>query len=118
MRDKGRKDGYSSSNYGDYKPTISRNNEYHPQSVLDFSNGDKTIESEHPTQKPLSLIRYLVRTYSNENDLVFDGYSGSGTTAAACIKEKRRFIGAEMNKEYFDLSIKRLDDLKKQPELF
>jgi len=90
----------------------------HPQSVIDISNGDRQNESDHPTQKPLDLIRYLVRTYSNENDLVFDGYSGSGTTAAACIKEKRRFIGAEMSKDYFDKSVQRLELLISQPELF
>lgn len=90
----------------------------HPQSVIDISNGDRQNESEHPTQKPLDLIRYLIRTYSNENDLVFDGYSGSGTTAAACIKEKRRFIGSELSKEYFDKSVERLELLRSQPELF
>lgn len=90
----------------------------HPQSVIEFTNGDRTNESDHPTQKPLDLMRYLVRTYSNENDLVFDGYSGSGTTAAACIKEKRRFIGSELSKEYFDKSVERLELLRSQPELF
>ena len=60
----------------------------------------------------------LILTYSNENDLVFDGYSGSGTTAAACIKEKRRFIGSELSKEYFDKSVERLELLRSQPELF
>ena len=90
----------------------------YPQSVLDFTNGDRTSESDHPTQKPLDLMRYLVRTYSNEGDLVFDGYSGSGTTAAACIKEKRRFIGSELSKEYFDLSVKRLEQIRAKPELF
>lgn len=72
----------------------------------------------HPTQKPIELFIHLVRMYSNENDLVFDGYSGSGTTAAACIKEKRRFIGSELSKEYFDKSVKRLELLRSQPELF
>lgn len=72
----------------------------------------------HPTQKPIELFIHLIRMYSNENDLVFDGYSGSGTTAAACIKEKRRFIGSELSKEYFDLSVKRLEEIRAKPELF
>jgi site-specific DNA-methyltransferase (adenine-specific) len=118
MRDKGIKGSRTTTNYGTFKPTVSKNDTYFPQSVLDFTNGDRTKEADHPTQKPLDLMRYLVRTYSNENDLVFDGYSGSGTTAAACIKEKRRFIGSEMSKEYFDKSVERLELLRSQPELF
>lgn len=90
----------------------------YPQSVLDFTNGDRQSQSDHPTQKPLDLIRYLVKTYSNENETVFDGYSGSGTTAAACLKENRQFVGSELSKEYFDMSVKRLDEIIRQPELF
>lgn len=119
---KGRKEPQErskNSNYGNFNDLgIHTNNIYYPESVIDFTNGDRTSESDHPTQKPLDLIRYLVKTYSNENETVFDGYSGSGTTAAACLKEKRNFIGSEMNKEYFDLSVKRLEEIVKQPELF
>lgn len=117
MKDKGRKKNGSSSNYRDYKPFVSRNNEYHPQSVLDFTNGDRTKESDHPTQKPLSLIRYLIRTYSNIGDIVFDGYSGSGTTAAGCIVEKRIFKGSEAEEDIFYKSVKRLENYRISPEL-
>ena len=68
--------------------------------------------------KPLDLMRYLVRTYSNENDLVFDGYSGSGTTAIACEIEKRNFIGSELNKQYFDKAEKRYQNFIIQQTLF
>jgi site-specific DNA-methyltransferase (adenine-specific) len=121
MRDKGNKGSNtnrSSTNYGKFNPTVSKNNEYFPQSVLDFSNGDRTNENEHPTQKPIDLIRYLIKTFSNENDLVFDGYMGSGTTAHACILEKRKFIGAETNQEYYQKSIKRLELELSQQKLF
>lgn len=124
LRKKGnRKHDRNGTNYGRFATEGTSNyfddeGKRFPQSVIDFSNGDRTSENDHPTQKPLDLMRYLVRTYSNENDLVFDGYSGSGTTAAACIKEKRRFIGAEMSKEYFDKSVERLELLRSQPELF
>ena len=118
MRMKGSTKGNTTTNYGSFNGKTSVNDTYHPQSVIDFSNGDRTSENDHPTQKPLDLIRYLIQTYSNENETVFDGYSGSGTTAAACIKEKRNFIGSELNKEYFDLSVKRLSELSMQPELF
>lgn len=109
-----------SDNYGKFKEGNTRTipiDKSYPDSVLYFYNESKT-ETEHPTQKPLDLMRYLVRTYSNENDLVFDGYLGSGTTAAACLKEKRRFIGSELSKEYFDLSVKRLEEIRAKPELF
>lgn len=89
-----------------------------PQSIVDFSNGDRTTESDHPTQKPIYLIRYLIRTYSNENDLVFDGYMGSGTTAVACIIEKRNFIGSEISKEYCELAEKRLAPYLQQIQMF
>lgn len=89
----------------------------YPDSVLCF-NSLNVEEIKHPTAKPTELFRYLIKTYSNEGDLVFDGYSGSGTTAAACLKEKRRFIGSELNKEYFDLSVKRLEGIRSKPELF
>jgi site-specific DNA-methyltransferase (adenine-specific) len=116
-----KKGGYDkgSSNYGKYDNRVPKlSDEYYPESVLcNFSNGDRTSENDHPTQKPLELIRYLIQTYSNENDVVFDGYSGSGTTAAACIKERRNFIGSEMNVEYFSQSVKRLEKISMQPEL-
>jgi DNA modification methylase len=114
MRDKGNKGCRTTSNYGKFNPTVSRNDEYFPQSVLDFTNGDRTKENDHPTQKPLDLIRYLILTYSNKGETVFDGYSGSGTTAAACLTEGRKFIGSELNKEYFDKSVLRLKSVPTQ----
>lgn len=62
----------------------------------------------HPTQKPLELIKELIKKHSNENNLVVDCFSGSGTTAMACKETNRNFIGCELNKEYYDKSIKRL----------
>jgi len=109
-----------SNNYGKFKEGNTRTipiDKSYPDSVWYFDNESKT-ETEHPTQKPLELIRYLIQTYSNENDIVFDGYSGSGTTAAACLKENRQFIGSELSKEYFEMSVKRLDEIIRQPELF
>lgn len=108
----------ANNNYGDFGNTIQVATENkHPKSVIYFEQQDPN-KILHPTEKPVDLFRWLLRTYSNENDLVFDGYSGSGTTAAACVKEKRRFIGAEMSKEYFDKSVERLELLRSQPELF
>jgi site-specific DNA-methyltransferase (adenine-specific) len=111
MRDKGNKGGDTTSNYGKFKPSVNTNDLYFPQSVVDFTNGDKTKEADHPTQKPLDLIRYLLLTYSNKGDTVFDGYSGSGTTAHACLKEGRKFIGSELDETYFKKSVQRLQNV-------
>lgn len=73
---------------------------------------------EHPAQKPLSLFKKLVQDYSNENDLVLDCFSGSGTTAVACHNLKRRFICIEKDKDYYEASVKRLEDERKQLFLF
>jgi site-specific DNA-methyltransferase (adenine-specific) len=118
MRDKGNKGSRTTTNYGTFDPTVSRNDEYHPQSVLDFTNGDRTKESDHPTQKPLDLIRYLIKSYSNDGDTVFDGYLGSGTCAHACLVEGRSFVGSEMDAEYFGLIKKRIQNYIKQLPLF
>ena len=63
----------------------------------------------HPTQKPLELIKSMILKHSNMNDLVLDCFSGSGTTAVACNKTGRRFIGCEISSEYFDKSVKRIE---------
>ncbi len=68
----------------------------------------------HPTQKPVDLFRYLIRTYTNEGDTVLDNCSGSGTTAIACIKENRHFICIEKELSYWESSIERVNNLKSQ----
>ena len=83
--------------------------------VLRYPCGDNKI---HPTQKPVDLFRYLIMASSNEGDTVLDPFMGSGTTAVACIKEKRHFIGFELNKEYYDKACKRIDAAQRQLTLF
>jgi site-specific DNA-methyltransferase (adenine-specific) len=97
------------SNYGVTKIGISGggSTERYPRSVIKFST-DKQKEALHPTQKPVDLFRYLIRTYSNENDLVLDNASGSGTTAVACIKENRKYICIEKEYEFWKKSIERI----------
>ena len=89
--------------------------EKYPTNVLPF---DKEPEPWHPTQKPVDLLRYLVLTYTNEGDTVLDNCMGSGTTAIACIKERRHFIGFELSKEYFDKAVKRIKAEQAQLTLF
>lgn len=64
----------------------------------------------HPTQKPVALVEYLVKTYTNEGDLVLDNCIGSGTTAIACLNLNRNFIGFETEKKYFDIAQQRIND--------
>lgn len=90
----------------------------YPQSVIDITNSDRTIENDHSTQKPIDLFRYFIRTYTNEGDLVLDNCMGSGTTAAACIVENRNFIGFENDEKYYLQSLKRIKLLLSQTKLF
>jgi len=118
MRMKGSKIGGTTTNYGCFKGNVSINDQYNPKSVIDFTNGDRTKENDHPTQKPSDLIRYLIRTYSNPGDVVFDGYGGSGTTAIAAQMENRKFIVCENDLPYFEVSTERLVNLASAPYLF
>lgn len=86
-----------------------------PKQCIEFDNDEDHF---HPTQKPLALMRYLVLTYSSDGDTILDNCIGSGTTAVACIKEKRHFIGFETNKEYFDKACKRIKAEQAQLTLF
>ena len=82
--------------------------ERHPISVQEFQQKWRRQDQLHPTQKPVELIRWLIRSYSNEGDLILDNCVGSGTTAVAAINEKRHFIGIELNKEYYDIACERI----------
>ena len=72
----------------------------------------------HPTQKPVELMSQLIAASTKEGDTVLDPFMGSGTTAIACIREKRNFIGFELNKEYYDKACKRIRLEQAQPVLF
>lgn len=81
----------------------------------DMKNKDVRI---HPTQKPLKLFEMILSDYSNENDLILDCFSGSGTTAIACHNLKRRFICIERDTDYYNASVERLKDAQSQLKLF
>lgn len=78
----------------------------YPRSVLKHPSESGTV---HPTQKPLSLMEYLVRTYTNDGETVLDNCMGSGTTGVACANTGRKFIGIERDKDYFDIARKRIE---------
>ena len=77
----------------------------YPKNYIKFSRVQNT---EHPTQKPVALFEYLIKTYTNENDTVYDGCIGSGTTAIACINTKRNYIGSELDKGYYNIALNRI----------
>jgi DNA modification methylase len=84
--------------------------ERYPLSVLTFPS-DKQKSSLHPTQKPLELMSYLVRTYTNPGDTIMDNTMGSGTTGVAAVCNGRNFIGIEKEREYFDIACRRITEV-------
>ena len=90
----------------------------HPRSIIRIKAVHCNEGQFHPTQKPIELLRYLVRTYTNEGDTILDNTCGSGTTCVAAIKEKRHFIGFELDKGYFDKAVNRIKLEQQQQTLF
>lgn len=99
--------GSKTKNYGKFKSikTVNDGSRY-PTNVLTFNKVNKTI---HPTQKPVDLLEYLIKTYTNENMTVLDNTMGSGSTGVACKNLNRNFIGIEKDPDYFKLAKERLD---------
>ena len=78
----------------------------HPKTIQKF-NRDRGY---HPTQKPVALLEYLIKTYTNEGDTVLDNCMGSGSTGVACVNTNRNFIGYELNEKYFEIAEKRINE--------
>ena len=98
------------SGYNKQTSSNKQNDGYrHAKSVIKISN--PRIKDGHPTQKPIELLEYLVKTYTNENDTVLDCCMGSGSTGVACINLNRNFIGIELNNEYFEKAKDYLNNL-------
>ena len=90
----------------------------HPTTILDFPQRWRRQDQLHPTQKPVELIQWLVRAYSNPGDTILDNTIGSGTTAVAALREKRHFIGFELNRDYYDIALRRIKLEQQQQTLF
>ena len=114
-------DGSKTNNYGEVKE-IKRDKNYdwtksYPSNLIKISCNIRECNSFHrlhPTQKPIELFEYMIKTYSNEGDTILDNCIGSGTTAIACIKTNRRFIGMELEKKYVDITNKRIEEVKQE----
>ena len=95
--------------------TINEDGRRYPTNILVFKR-DK--EKYHRTQKPVNLIRYLIRTYTQENDIILDNVCGSGTTCIAAIQEHRHYIGIEKDPTYYEIACKRVREELQQTTLF
>ena len=106
------KGGYNkpggSDNYGEFHDAKSVGNSYYPTNLLRISNANRA-EKTHPTQKPVALMEYLIKTYTNEGETVLDNTMGSGTTGVACANTGRRFVGIERDEAYFKIASDRIE---------
>jgi len=91
-------------NYGDLRHYDKK----FPKSILEVSNANQKGKV-HPTQKPVALLEYLIKTYTNENETILDNCMGSGSTGVACINTNRNFIGIEKDKTYFEIAKNRIE---------
>lgn len=98
---------FKNNNYGNFKCVETVWNMKFPTSVLEFAKPHPSI-SMHPTQKPVALLEYLIKTYTNENDTVLDNCMGSGSTGVACVNTNRNFIGIELDDTYFEIAKERI----------
>lgn len=93
-------------NGGKVKPVSTTLKGRHPKSILTYKKDGKV----HPTQKPVALLEYLIKTYTNEGEIVLDNCMGSGSTGVACVNTNRNFIGIELDEDYFDMARKRIEE--------
>lgn len=95
--------------YGDFveMPTVISDKKY-PTSIVSISKEHCNGKFFHPTQKPVALLEWLIKTYTNENDIVLDNCMGSGSTGVACVNTNRKFIGMEIQEEFFDIARERI----------
>ena len=102
---------------GEFKPSENYNPDLrYPKNILTFNARSKecnNVNRVHPTQKPVALCEYLIKTYTNENETVLDFTMGSGSTGVACINTNRNFIGVELDDTYFKIAKKRIEEAEK-----
>tara|TARA_R100000742_G_C4240190_1_gene60027 strand:+ start:43 stop:789 length:747 start_codon:yes stop_codon:yes gene_type:complete len=110
---------YNSEKGGDFIGGIERNNTTstydsdlkYPEDIQTFNNRAKGDRGLHPTQKPVALLEYLIKTYTKKNEVVLDFTMGSGSTGVACKNTNRDFIGIELDKEYYNIAKERIENV-------
>lgn len=108
LRLKGSSDKQS-GNYNAYTPTRKRNDVYYPKTIISIP-GVPTGKLTHPTEKPVELAQYLIRTYTNQGETVLDNCMGTGCTGVAATLTGRNFIGIEQDEKYFDIAKERINN--------
>jgi site-specific DNA-methyltransferase (adenine-specific) len=108
MRKKG---GYNTKHEVSTKSGLDANinDEYHPKAIIEFTKADNKDAGLHPTQKPVLLMEYLIKTYTKEKETVLDFTMGSGSTGVACVNTNRNFIGIEKDENYFKIATERIN---------
>ena len=109
--------GKNSQCYGKQTKEVKFYTEYHPTSIIEATSANQT-KKLHPTQKPVYLFEYLIKTYTTENEVVLDNCAGSGTTAIACLNTNRKYILIEEKKKYIDVINRRITEHQQQLSLF
>jgi len=115
IRPIGNRKPQNKSTYGDHNGQLSKeydNTKSYPKDIINSSSKQKecnSINRVHPTQKPVLLMEYLIKTYTNENETVLDFTMGSGSTGVACVNTNRNFIGIEMDDNYFKIAEERIN---------
>src|SRR5690606_11582233 len=103
---------HATSNYGEQSENETKSDgRMYPTSIINIQQVRE--KGGHPTQKPVALFEYLIRTYTNEGEIVLDNCMGSGTAAVAAINTNRNFIGFEIEPEYVEIANKRINDALK-----
>jgi site-specific DNA-methyltransferase (adenine-specific) len=99
------------------KAKLHEDGKKHPIDIITFSIVEKgRYKIKHPTKKPVALLEYLIKTYTNEGETVLDNCMGSGTTGVACINTNRNFIGMELNDKYFEIAKKRVEERREEKQ--
>ena len=104
-------EGITTINGGRFKDNYQQENTNYPRQILKYSRPSKTI---HPTQKPVALMEYLIKTYTNTGETVLDFTAGSFSTGVAAVNTSRNFIGIEKEQKYFDIGIERINKAKEE----
>ena len=109
--DKGVRKDQLTGSYGDFNPVhVKSEGKRYPTDVVYFKTAESEGKVYHSTQKPVKLMEYLIKTYTDENDLVLDFTMGSGSTGVACMNTNRNFIGIELDEKYFNIAKNRIEN--------
>ena len=112
--DKGIRKNQLTGSYGEFNPVhVKSEGKRYPTDVVYFKTAESEGKVYHSTQKPVALLEYLIKTYTNEGELVLDNCMGSGSTGVACLNTNRKFIGIELDENYFNIAKERIENHKK-----